>query len=83
MILEAVLIKDDDTYSSSVAGGGRYDELIGMFSSKKIPSVGASVGIERIMALMENKFKDLKLNNNKVFIATVGEYDKERLELLN
>jgi len=29
-----------------------------MFSGKDIPSVGASVGIERIMALMSEKFNN-------------------------
>lgn len=37
----------------SVAAGGRYDELVGMFSGKPIPCVGISFGIDRIIALMK------------------------------
>jgi histidyl-tRNA synthetase len=36
----------------SVGGGGRYDNLIGMFAGKKIPAVGFSFGIDRILDLI-------------------------------
>lgn len=39
--------------SGSGGGGGRYDQLIGMFSGQHIPSCGFSLGLERIMLLME------------------------------
>ena len=46
-ILEVVL---DEPRIGSVAGGGRYDNLIGMFLKKEeIPATGASIGIERII----------------------------------
>jgi len=44
----------------SVSGGGRYDDLIGMFSTTPVPSVGASIGIERIFAIIEKKMMDSK-----------------------
>ncbi len=37
----------------SVSGGGRYDELIGMFRRESMPTTGTSLGIERIIDLME------------------------------
>lgn len=36
----------------SVGGGGRYDNLIGMFAGRKIPAVGFSFGIDRILDLL-------------------------------
>ncbi|MFH1447673.1 MAG: histidine--tRNA ligase [Candidatus Micrarchaeota archaeon] len=36
----------------SIAGGGRYDNLIGVYSGVDVPAVGISLGIERIMALL-------------------------------
>lgn len=36
----------------SVGGGGRYDNLIGMFAGKNIPAVGFSFGIDRIIELL-------------------------------
>ena len=43
----------------SVAGGGRYDDLVGMFDAagRKVPCVGGSIGIERIFALMLRKLE--------------------------
>jgi len=37
----------------SVTGGGRYDELIGMFRKQSLPTTGTSFGIERIIDLMD------------------------------
>ena len=37
----------------SVAAGGRYDGLVGMFSGKPIPCVGISFGIDRIISIMK------------------------------
>lgn len=36
----------------SVTGGGRYDELVGMFRKQSLPTTGTSFGIERIIDLM-------------------------------
>ena len=40
---------------SSIAGGGRYDELVGMFGKQSVPAVGLSLGLERILVVMEAK----------------------------
>ncbi len=37
----------------SIAGGGRYDDLIGMFRKQSLPTSGVSLGIERIIVLMD------------------------------
>ncbi len=37
----------------ALTGGGRYDELIGLFSNQSIPVTGTSFGIERIIDVME------------------------------
>jgi histidyl-tRNA synthetase len=37
----------------SISGGGRYDGLIGMFSGREVPAVGVSLGLERLIAVME------------------------------
>lgn len=44
-------------YSGAVAGGGRYDNLIGKFLKEDIPAVGFSIGFERIFGiLMEQNY---------------------------
>ena len=42
----------------SIAAGGRYDNLVGMFSGKQIPAVGVSLGVERVFAIMEQQEKE-------------------------
>jgi histidyl-tRNA synthetase len=36
----------------SIGGGGRYDNLIGTFAGRKIPAVGFSFGLDRIIELL-------------------------------
>jgi histidyl-tRNA synthetase len=37
----------------SITGGGRYDNLIGMFVERSLPATGTTIGIERIVVVME------------------------------
>lgn len=41
--------------AGSLGGGGRYDELIGMFGKEQIPACGFSLGLERILVVMEER----------------------------
>ena len=52
-----------EDFSGSLGGGGRYDHLVGMFSTKQVPAVGFSLGLERILLLMEEQqmFPELRL----------------------
>ena len=53
LIFEAVLT--DENSVGSISGGGRYDGLISSFCQKDIPSVGGSIGIERIFNILEER----------------------------
>ena len=41
--------------AGSLAGGGRYDGLIGMFGKEQIPACGVSLGLERILVVMDER----------------------------
>jgi len=41
--------------SGSGGGGGRYDELVGMFSNQTMPACGFSLGLERILLILEER----------------------------
>ena len=43
-----------ENFGSSVAGGGRYDNLIGKFTGEKIPACGFSIGFERIFSILSD-----------------------------
>jgi histidyl-tRNA synthetase len=51
-VFETVLT---DSNIGSVSGGGRYDGLIGMFCNKNFPAVGVSLGLERLITIMEER----------------------------
>ncbi len=50
-IFETFITKPENL--GAVQGGGRYDELIGMFRGQSLPTTGISLGIERILELMD------------------------------
>ena len=41
--------------AGSLGGGGRYDNLVGMFSGDTVPACGFSLGLERILVVMEER----------------------------
>ena len=46
-------IERDGYAAGSVCGGGRYDNLIGMFAGREIPAVGFAFGFDRLIEAME------------------------------
>ncbi|KAF2182254.1 histidyl-tRNA synthetase [Zopfia rhizophila CBS 207.26] len=59
----------------SVAAGGRYDELVGMFSGKPIPCVGISFGVDRIFSITKARLDSsqvIRPNEVDVFVMAFG-----------
>jgi histidyl-tRNA synthetase len=44
---------DEPKSMPSITGGGRFDELVGMFMDRSYPATGTTIGIERIIDTME------------------------------
>ncbi|CAI9095769.1 OLC1v1031777C3 [Oldenlandia corymbosa var. corymbosa] len=65
------------TQVGSIAAGGRYDNLIGMFGKDQIPAVGISLGIERVFAIMEQLQKDrneaIRPNETQVLVSILSD----------
>jgi len=55
----------------SVSGGGRYDGLVGMFSGRQVPAVGVSLGLERIIVVMEEAGMLVSSASNTEVLVTV------------
>ncbi|XP_058054883.1 histidine--tRNA ligase [Anopheles bellator] len=90
IIYEAVLRAsepDDEIAVGSVAGGGRYDNLVGMFNPKRkqVPCVGVSIGVERIFSIIEAKTNGkTRTNETEVYVASAHKgLHLKRLEILN
>lgn len=73
-----------DDFGGSVAGGGRYDKMIGKFTGQDTPACGFSIGFERIvMLLLENGYK-VPGNREKKAYLLEKRMPKERiLEVLS
>ena len=85
VIYEAVLTDTDRV--GSISGGGRYDGLIGMFSGKVVPSVGGSIGIERIFNILEEKMiakGGVRATETQVLVSQMGkDLTAKRMETLS
>jgi len=95
VIYEAVLIDDaedearEEIRVGSVAGGGRYDGLVGMFDPKgrSVPCVGVSIGIERLFSIMEANMAKKKeqirtLDTDVYVISAQKNLTEERMKVV-
>ncbi len=58
-----------DEFGSSVAGGGRYDKMIGKFTGQDTPACGFSIGFERlVMILMDNGWQVPEKRQKKAYL---------------
>lgn len=58
---------DDLPSIGSICSGGRYDNLAGLYTKQKLPGVGASLGLDRLLAAMD----ELELLNSQKSAAQV------------
>jgi histidyl-tRNA synthetase len=65
---------------NSVAGGGRYDNLVEEIGGPPTPAIGFAIGVERLVSILNIK-KDFE-NNPTVFIAALGERAEKEAVLI-
>lgn len=75
-------VKAKDTPIGSITGGGRYDDLTGIFGLRNMSGVGISFGADRIYDVMTalNLFPEGTMQSTQVLFANMGE--KEELYIL-
>lgn len=61
-----------DKFKGSIAGGGRYDKLIGKFTGEEIPAVGFSIGFERIFAMLQESEYEIPDAKKKLALLFEG-----------
>lgn len=91
IIYEAVLLgQTAGSEVGSIAGGGRYDNLVTMFDpnpkAKQVPCVGVSIGIERLLGILESRHGDAKIRTTKTQIYVAAAQKnllEERMKLCN
>ncbi len=60
----------------SVAGGGRYDDLVARFTGQKVPAVGVSIGVDRLLAALHAKGRMDGASQGPVVITVM---DRDRM----
>ncbi|MBW5410507.1 histidine--tRNA ligase, partial [Brachyspira hampsonii] len=67
---------------SAILGGGRYDNLIGIFNNgKDVPAVGSAMGIERLLLVLENQ-NNIITDRLDAFIVAFKETENEVLKVM-
>jgi len=63
----------------SIGGGGRYDDLTGIFGLKDMPGIGISFGLDRIYLVVEelNLFPSLEADFTQVLFVNFGESEAD------
>lgn len=64
-IIYEVKYNNSKVINFTIAGGGRYDTIIGKLGNVDVPAIGISIGIDRIMTIYEKENK-LQNNGNKI-----------------
>jgi histidyl-tRNA synthetase len=61
-------------YGFSIAGGGRYDKMIGKYGKQEVPAVGFSIGFERIVHILTEE-KNSQVSEQKKIVLFYKEED--------
>lgn len=74
-IIEVKVNDNRSAFTSSICGGGRYDDLTGIFGLKGVSGVGISFGADRIYDVLEEikGFPDFSTVSTRVLFANFGE----------
>ncbi|MBC7652836.1 MAG: histidine--tRNA ligase [Oligoflexus sp.] len=72
-------VKTNEAAMGSIGGGGRYDDLTGMFGKEGLTGVGISFGADRIYDVLEelNLFPSTQTESTKVLICVFGEDEED------
>lgn len=55
-------------FGSSIAGGGRYDNMIGKFLNESVPAVGFSIGFERIASILSDAGYEMAESKKRIAV---------------
>ena len=60
----------------SVAGGGRYDDLVKRFTGQAVPATGVSIGVDRLLAALREKGRMSTVSHGPVIVTVM---DRDRM----
>ncbi len=68
-------VEEDGKRLPSIGSGGRYDNLIGLYSKKSTPATGSSLGVSRIFDILNGQKQ--RKTYAKAFVAYIGQQNRE------
>lgn len=72
-----------DGYGFAIAGGGRYDEMIGKFIGQRVPACGFSIGFERIVTILKDHMQGpARLSGGVAFLVSPRAPQARRVQAL-
>jgi histidyl-tRNA synthetase len=80
VVFEAFAV--ESAIKSSLCGGGRYDNLIGVLGGEAHPAVGISFGIEPICEVLSERSPDSAVSDTRALIVPIGNTTRECVTLV-
>lgn len=69
-----IVINSVGSAQNAIAGGGRYNGLLGQFGGEDLPGIGFAIGMERLLLTLKEQGIELPVSSNpSVYIAPLGE----------
>jgi histidyl-tRNA synthetase len=74
-----IYVEHDSKKNFSLGGGGRFDDLVGIFGGEPTPAIGFAFGVDRLVVEMKRvKAKKYQSPQPRVFLAQLGNLAKKK-----
>ena len=80
MVFEAV--HDEAPGAGSISGGGRYDDLASVYTTSRLPGVGVSIGVSRILSVLDGLGRLSDLPRDRTLVVLTQDLGSDRPELM-
>jgi histidyl-tRNA synthetase len=80
MVFETV--HDEAPEAGSISGGGRYDDLASVYTTSRLPGVGVSIGVSRILSVLESLGRLGDVPRDRTLVVLTQDPQSDRAELM-
>ena len=68
--------------AGSISGGGRYDDLASVYTTSRLPGVGVSIGVSRILSVLESLGRLGDVPRDRTLVVLTQDPQSDRAELM-
>ena len=80
MVFETV--HDEAPAAGSITGGGRYDDLASVYTTSRLPGVGVSIGVSRILSVLDGLGRLGDMPRDRTLVVLTQDPGSDRAELM-